>query len=341
MKIANLDAPDSSDSVSVVDFGATYAQIKRIRGCEGLTYEEFRSQLKPRFLRAWIQILVCYACLFSLMLLLSLTSAFSWQLQIVIGLAASIFVGLGVAFLNLWIHEAAHFNLHPSRSKNDFLTRIFLSSVIGNDIKSYRTVHMQHHKNLGKFEDPERSYYDRLDINFIISSLFGVRALKVFSLYKMSGSKAHKVRAKSRLMLIIAAVIHLAIIGAALAFSAYAAAIAWTVGVLAVFPFFGALRQLLEHRRADPQFLPGTKEHGAMNRTFGPGPLASILGGAGFNRHVIHHWDPNLSCTCFREAETFFRSSEIAALYESSRSTYASAFVDIVSNDHRLSRSGK
>ena len=35
----------------------------------------------------------------------------------------------------------------------------------------------------------------------------------------------------------------------------------------------------------------------------GDGPLASTLGGAGFNRHLLHHWEPKISYTRFRELE--------------------------------------
>ncbi|CAN0599448.1 unnamed protein product, partial [Laminaria digitata] len=106
-------------SGSAVDFAAIYANIKDVRGKNGRTYHEFRDSLKPSYAKAWLQIGMCYGLMIAIMVALYQTEALSWPVQVMLGIAASVFIGLGVAFLNLWIHESAHYNLHASRELND------------------------------------------------------------------------------------------------------------------------------------------------------------------------------------------------------------------------------
>ena len=80
------------------------------------------------------------------------------------------------------------------------------------------------------------------------------------------------------------------------------------------FPFFGSLRQLLEHRSAaasrhvDYSVAP----HGRMTRMFREGPFGSTFGAAGFTRHLLHHWDPSVSYTNLAEVEVFLRGCAAA-----------------------------
>ena len=66
--------------------------------------------------------------------------------------------------------------------------------------------------------------------------------------------------------------------------------------------------------------------HGETNRIFGDGIMSAMLGGAGFNRHLLHHWDPQLSYTRLRDLEAFLLETELAASVEDSRTTYGRAF---------------
>ena len=73
-------------------------------------------------------------------------------------------------------------------------------------------------------------------------------------------------------------------------------------------PFFVSLRQTLEHRDEDAH--PGSDytrvDHGGdANRLFGDGPVANTLGSAGFNRHALHHWEPQVSLHRLRELERY------------------------------------
>ena len=113
-----------------------------------------------------------------------------------------------------------------------------------------------------------------------------------------------------------------------LAWFSWIACVAWVLGVGMAFPAFGALRQLLEHRSpmADPSVDYTKLDHGAYTRMFGDGPIASTFGGAGFNRHLLHHWEPQVSYTRLAELEDFFLSTDLAPILKDRSSTYLQAF---------------
>jgi hypothetical protein len=101
----------------------------------------------------------------------------------------------------------------------------------------------------------------------------------------------------------------------------------------AVFPFLFALRQLLEHRHehADPLTDYAEIDHGACTRLFGDDLFSRTFGGAGFNRHLLHHWEPQVSYTNPPELEAFLRGTEMAPIIEARRSSYPETFRKLLS----------
>jgi hypothetical protein len=53
--------------------------------------------------------------------------------------------------------------------------------------------------------------------------------------------------------------------------------------------------------------------------------LSVVIGSAGFNRHLLHHWDPSVSYTRFDEMEAFLAETSVAPLMQSRQVTYFSA----------------
>ena len=71
---------------------------------------------------------------------------------------------------------------------------------------------------------------------------------------------------------------------------------------------FMELRQTLEHRNNHKKYQKSQlcpKDYG-VNQIFGNNFFSRYFGGAGFNRHLLHHLDPSISSTRFDEFEEFF-----------------------------------
>ena len=128
-----------------------------------------------------------FLILYVLTALTATFAGFLWQWLIlkqwvtVVGASGSLFglIGFAIAYLQLFLHEAAHWNLHPSRKVNDLLTDLFVSGPVAMDVARYRPIHFDHHRFLGSPDDTEISYFDPLNIRFLVESLLGIKALRV------------------------------------------------------------------------------------------------------------------------------------------------------------------
>jgi fatty acid desaturase len=259
-------------------------------------------------------------------------------------LLGAVSIGYWIAFIQLFFHEAAHYNLAPGRVRNDRLANLFVGLMVGQDIKAYRRVHFHHHRYLGTPQDTERSYFDSLDLRFVVHGLLGVKMLAVLgrrSAHLQSNLTAEATRDglgdnateassshRQRLMLVAGAVLNAGVVLVAALTGHWIVAVAWPLGMASVHPFINATRQLLEHRRFDARSDVdyATNVHGAETRMFRVGPLASTLGGAGFNRHMLHHWEPQISYTRFGELERFLLDTQHADVFRHQTASYRQAF---------------
>lgn len=297
----------------------------------GRTFKEFRRLLKPRYGVVWRDIALGHAGLLvacGLLPLLESRIPWAWPLLAPVGAFP---IAYAIAYISLFFHEAAHYGLAASREKNDLLADVFIGSLTGQSIKAYRVVHFDHHRLLGTSQDTERSYFDALNLRFLLESVSGVRVLRVVLARSAHvGARARGAGASqaSRRMLLVGLGLNLAVMSGAALFEIWSLFFAWPFGMLVVHPAINAVRQLLEHRRADARSdVDYTQlDQGVVTRMFGSGPLASTLGGAGFNRHLLHHWEPQLSYTRFRELEAFLLDSEAGTAIKSVTTTYAQAF---------------
>src|SRR5262245_27911966 len=301
-----------------------------------MPFRDFKAALKPRFLRLWLELLAGHAALVVVL------AGVIWSQSAlpILGSAAlagigSVLIGFAFAYVQLFFHEAAHYNIAPNRKLNDRLADIFIGVFIGQSIAQYRAIHFDHHRFLGTTRDTERSYFDPLTWRFILESLTGIRVLKVVTLRQRASKAAWegppadlRKRSMWNFHLVGGLMLHGALFCAVLWFGQWAAAGAWMAGVVVFFPFFGAVRQMLEHRSetARPEVNYAEIDHGATNRLFGVGPVASTLGGAGFNRHLLHHWEPQISYTRFAELEQFLLDSSAAEALRRHQTTYRATF---------------
>lgn len=301
----------------------------------GVGYREFRKTLRPRYGRVWLDLALGYAALLAI-----IATVIVWDpglplavLAVALGALAG---GWVLAYLNNFFHEAAHHNLHPQRRRNDLLTNLLMGWLFGSSIEGYRRIHFQHHRALGTTEDSENSYFDPLQVRYLVAGLTGLKVVRTLRRYQTMESRADKpTEASDRSRLAwsaLAALTSLAIAAGLWIAGAEAAGATWLGALLLGFPFFVSLRQLLEHRSEDADRETDYTEvdHGAVNRLFGDGPVASTLGGAGFNRHALHHWEPNLSYTRLADLERWLLRTEAAPLVEQRQTSYARTFLRLL-----------
>jgi fatty acid desaturase len=183
--------------------------------------------------------------------------------------------------------------------------------------------------------DTEVTYFDPLNIKFLVEAVVGIRVLKVLRVRdKRKGSASREddetqtAVKNAPVVLICGAMFNLAFVALLVYVHQWVLALAWCAGMLVFFPFFGAIRQLLEHRstEADPAADYRKIEHGAVHRMFGEGPLASTFGGAGFNRHLLHHWDPGLSYTRLGDLERYLLKTDRGECLKEYNTTYRQTF---------------
>jgi fatty acid desaturase len=133
------------------------------------------------------------------------------------------------------------------------------------------------------------------------------------------------------------ALLHVVVLAALVISGQYPAAVSWLLAVLGIFPFFAMVRPVLEHRRleagCDVDFT--TQLHGAVIRTFGNGMFARAFGAAGFNQHLMHHWDPTVSYTRLADMEQFMLRTPLAAEVTASYATYGQTALAMVKQARR------
>jgi fatty acid desaturase len=290
----------------------------------GETWTAFRLTLEPRWAVVRRDLACCYACIAGGLLAHAAVAlaAGNW-----VGLAlaplAGAWIGYWVQSLSCFLHEAAHFNVHPDKLRNDRLANRLLCPLVGEEIAHYRAVHWQHHLHLGDPADTEVSYHHAPTPRFLIESLTGLHVLRVLRTRQraVGGVAAGRVGAWP---LLRAALLHGSVVLAALLAGLPSTALAWCIGVGMVYPFCNTMRQLLEHRALDaPLDADFTRvAHGAVNRLFGSDPVSRSFGAAGFNRHLLHHWHPAASYTRFDDLEAFLLQTPLRPALDAARTSY-------------------
>jgi fatty acid desaturase len=304
-----------------------------LRNRSGQSYIDFKRQLVPRYSRVWRDITLGYVALAAGVIGLMAIPRTPLWLTVLSILLGALFFGFVLAYLNLFFHEAAHWNLARSRSRNDFLADLFIGSFFGQSIEAYRIVHFGHHQHHGTPTDSEHSYFDPINLRFLSGALLGVKAFQVAREREgLSAANGQFPKSASRKALGRGLLLNGLIVGASVATGHWALALAWCAGVLSVFPFFNAVRQALEHRDelANDNANYAQIAHGRINRLFGDSLLAQTLGGAGFNRHLLHHWEPQISYTRLAELETYAMDTEYADLFRSRQTTYTRTFFQLL-----------
>jgi len=318
-----MTTPTLSSLSADHDYSADFHKLRSSIRCEdGTSYVDFVARLQPRYGIVWRDIMLGYAALFATCSLIVLASGNGW-ITWTTSLAGTVAIGYWVAYLQLFMHEAAHLNITRDRKYNDLAANICVCAIGGQEIVRYRRVHFQHHRALGRPDDTEQTYTNALTPGFVVKTLTGVRSLEVVTrrqnhLYAEANGDERDFLSH---WFILTLLIHGSVVGGALYAGHHALAIAWAAGVCIFFPCFGAVRNLLEHRPSRREETSHDDDQ-AVTRIFGDGPFSSTFGGAGFNRHLLHHWEPQVSYTNLKELEHFLLTTQLRDVIEARRTSY-------------------
>ena len=315
------------------DKSSTFHKIRdEIKNSKDVAYKEFLSGLKPDYSKAQRDLIFGYVMLFITMLALCILPLTNWPALILAVIIGSISVGYWLAYIQLFIHEAAHYNMAVKKENNEHIGNYAIGVLVGVQITDYRKIHFQHHRALGTTEDSENSYFFPVNLIMIGKMLFGIRVLEVLlNRKKITRAKTNDAPPISKILL-LGLVLHLLIIGALALLQQWAALLSWLLGVAIIFPFFAALRQVLEHRslKASSQTDYTKTDHGALTRIFDDGFFSRTFGAAGFNRHLIHHWEPSLSYTVYDEVLDYLNDTSLADIIARRKSTYLGVFIGLM-----------
>jgi fatty acid desaturase len=327
-----MSATALSQPATAYDFSADFHRLRStLRSKDDTPYVQFVAGLRPRYDIVRRDIALGYGALLTSSLLIAWLGGYSWigWAITVLGAAA---IGFWIAYLQLFMHEAAHFNLTRDRKRNDLIANVFVCAIAGQEIARYRRVHFQHHRALGQPDDTEQTYATPLTAGFLLKILSGARSIEVIGARAKHLSRETDHTTRNSFFspwIVLTLVLHASVLGSAWWFRNYLFAVAWVAGVGIFFPFFGALRNLLEHR---PQrTLRETHEAAtAVTRVFGDDAFSRTFGGAGFNRHLLHHWEPQVSYTNLPDLEQFLATTPLQEVIEARRTTYWRVFLDLL-----------
>ncbi len=301
-----------------------------VANSKGVPYSEFRRTLTPRFLVVWRDILIGYSLLVSTVAAYIYVE-FTWDLTLISLVALSIpfafIAAFWLSFIQLFLHEAAHYNIHPNKVTNDLLANIFISTILGLNIHGYRKTHWKHHLRLGYSDDTENSYFNPLNRMNLVRMLTGLHAVYILkNRNKKENAQDDQSLLGQRISLLIGGLVNLLLLAVLFVNSLYMSCVTWCLTVIVFYPFFATIRQILEHR--DDDYTGENKsfhrlDHGKVSRLFKDGILSFFLGGAGFSRHMLHHWDPSISYTRLYDLEEYLLDSpQCRHILETSRTTY-------------------
>ena len=299
----------------------------------GISYTTFRNTLVPNYKKVALDIGTAYFFLLLIAAILIFIQPYLQDLWWLLAPVGGIAIGYTTAYLALFIHEAGHYNIHPSKKMNDRLASILLCLPFGLSLKSYRKLHWQHHFHLGTPDDAEVSYYNAPTPAFLVETFTGLYLIRLSKQKSSAKALTDNQRREGKQMLVAGILFHLLIISVLVLTRNWLFMTSWILGFGVFYPFFATIRQILEHR--DELAKAGTDfyktAHGKVSRLFTDSWLSRSFGSAGFTRHMLHHWDPQISYTRLGEIEKFLEGCEKTAPFiHASKTTYATVFKKLV-----------
>ena len=314
-----------------------HLKFGQITNGEGHSYATFRRNLPPILWRVWLDISLLYILQIVIFFVMKKYIIDFSLVNVLWTILFAWMIGFFLASLNLFIHEASHYNIHHNKKTNDLLANLFVGVWFGLNVKSYRLIHWRHHEKLGTTEDTEHSYFNNPNWKFILSTLLGIHLVKVLLSRneKMTAQNQSLAENKKldRIVLVVGMLMNLSLLAIAYFTENYFWIPAWIIGMFSIYPFFNSVRQVIEHRdeKAEASVDYSKVNHGIVTRFFRFNIFSYFFGGAGFDKHLLHHWDPQISYTRLKEVEDFLATNhECNDIITHSKTNYLTAFLKII-----------
>ncbi|MDQ1381366.1 MAG: hypothetical protein QOJ71_2085 [Actinomycetota bacterium] len=311
-------------SETIHDHSDVFAPLRtQIVTVDGHTYRELRSDLEARWPRVWAELAATIVTVAVLPVASARIERRLGRWGVLVAPIAAAAVGTTVHRLGHFLHEGAHFNVAPDKAINDRVTNATVGVVVLTDVRAYRPIHMVHHRKLGQVDDPERGYFERFNGRFVFRGISGARVM--FSMRQRLAAAETEGSRPSKLVPLAGAALHAGVVIGLLRAGRRGSAAAWAIGIGGVYPLLNSTRQLLEHRDEsdDLDETPADAPARALTRMFTKGPLSPIIGGVGFNRHLLHHWDASVSYTRLRELEQRLQSTDAGPILVARQGSYS------------------
>jgi fatty acid desaturase len=303
--------------------------FEEVANPDGINYATFRKNLKPAYRKAITDIIKGYS--FLILALTTITILIKSGLFTTIMIfPAALVIGYILAYLHLFIHAAAHYNLHPVKYINDRISDYAIGIFFWIQQKKYRKIHWMHHANLGTKDDTEHSYFNELNIAFLVKCITGIHTFSVIVSRRKRNNPSEKNSPSAIVFGLWTFLFHLALLTLLFLLGGWKLMAAWLIGLAIVFPSLATIRQLLEHRGLHASRKTNYKktDHGKVSRLFGKGIIDSSFGAAGFNRHLLHHWDPSVSYTSLPDIEDYLSNCpETSNIIKESKTSYWKTFI--------------
>jgi len=303
--------------------------LESVFNLDGTNYLTFRKNLKPSYKKTFFDVAKGYFFLALIFFVSLLLIKSGLRIAIAAFPVCALLIGYNLAYLHLFIHAGAHYNLHPNKQKNDRISDYFIGVFFGIRQKDYRKTHWMHHANLGMKNDSEHSYFNELNTIFLLKCMLGIHTISVFLSRQKDISRSDK-SGFTLFFNMYVILFHGLLLTILFFLGGWKLLLIWLAGLLIVFPTLAAIRQLLEHRDFEASGTTNYQEtdHGKVSRLFGGGFIDNSFGAAGFNRHLLHHWDPTVPYTSLSKIEDFLLNCpETSNIIKENKTSYLKTFL--------------
>lgn len=210
--------------------------------------------------------------------------------------------------LSEWLHEGVHYNIHPSREVNEFISTWLLAAFFGLPLGSMRKAHFSHHAAENFFDNGDiDTEYAAIHPNgsvFLgfLSDLCGLTALKAYAsviVTRLKETNEPKTSGQSWMASTLRTYMPVLVVQLALVITAFLTGhfyvwFLYYVALVTVYPVLSRLRLYAQHLEINPEGHAVLKGSGTTRTLDANLPERMIFMSRLMQYHYEHHEWPNL-----------------------------------------------